>query len=53
MLIVKKTQIFGYELSSHYQLFDDTALQLMYSHVEGRVDTNEDGHLDSDMDLKI
>lgn len=48
----QKTQIFGYELSSHYQLFDDTALQLMYSHVEGRVDTNEDGHLDSDMDLK-
>lgn len=48
----QKTQIFGYELSSNYQVFDNTALQLMYSHVEGRVDTNEDGHLDANMDLK-
>ncbi|MGY3572396.1 TonB-dependent receptor [Vibrio paucivorans] len=48
----QRTDIFGYELSTTYQVLDSTQLQAMYSHVEGEVDTTGDGSVDSDMDLK-
>ncbi|MFM2587453.1 TonB-dependent receptor [Vibrio sp. TBV020] len=48
----QRTDIFGYELSSTYQVLNSTQLQAMYSHVEGEVDTTGNGDVDSDMDLK-
>lgn len=48
----QRTDIYGYELSSTYQVLDSTQLQAMYSHVEGEVDTTGNGDVDSDMDLK-
>lgn len=48
----QRTDIWGYELTSTYQMLDSTSLQMMYSHIEGEVDTTGDGNVDSDMDLK-
>ncbi|MDA9558265.1 TonB-dependent receptor [Vibrio sp.] len=48
----QKTEIWGYELTSTYQLFDSTMLHVLYSHIEGEVDTNGDNSVDSKMDLR-
>ncbi|MDE1463122.1 TonB-dependent receptor [Spartinivicinus poritis] len=48
----QRTEIKGYELKATYHALSKTKLQTMYSHVEGQVDTNGNGDVDSDMDLR-
>lgn len=45
----QKTEIHGIELSSDYYVNSATAFGLDYAHLNGRVDTDGDGALDSDL----
>ncbi len=39
----------GWELSSRWQVFDNTQLKLLYADTQGEFDSNGDGNLDSDL----
>ncbi|MGR5457319.1 TonB-dependent receptor, partial [Vibrio alfacsensis] len=51
-VVRQRTDIKGYEFTATYTLLPTTQIQALYAHVEGQVDTNQDGSVDSDMDLK-
>ncbi|OIN28947.1 TonB-dependent receptor [Vibrio barjaei] len=51
-VVRQRTDIKGYEFTATYNILPTTQIQALYAHVEGQVDTNQDGSVDSDMDLK-
>jgi len=51
-VVRQRTEITGAEFTAKYQLNDQLSLQALYSTVKGEVDSNADGEVDSDMDLK-
>lgn len=51
-VVRQRTDIKGYEFTTTYNVLPTTQIQALYAHVEGQVDTNQDGKVDSDMDLK-
>ncbi|WP_163937253.1 TonB-dependent receptor [Paraferrimonas sp. SM1919] len=48
----QRTDIDGVEFKGGYQFTENTSVMATYAHVEGKVDTNQDGVVDSDRDLK-
>jgi len=51
-VVRQRTEIRGAEFTASYQLNDQIRLQALYSMVDGEVDSDGDGSVDSDMDLK-
>jgi len=46
----EKTEISGIELSAAFDVSDTTRVGVNYAHIDGEVDTDGDGRLDSDLD---
>jgi iron complex outermembrane receptor protein len=51
-VVRQRTEITGAEFTAKYQLNEQLSLQALYSTIKGEVDSNSDGSVDSDMDLK-
>jgi iron complex outermembrane receptor protein len=51
-VVRQRTEITGAEFTAKYQLNEQLSLQALYSTIKGEVDSNGDGSVDSDMDLK-
>lgn len=48
----KKTEIYGYELEASLDPSNNSHIKALYSHVEGKIDSDQDGKVDTEMDLK-